>query len=248
MENNVPAEQEQMLKDLAVLRTLPIASWQYPRILIGIPLERSISFAEDVFWPFMRLAAQGPAFIEAPYTTRIDVMRNQYVKKLLMSTFTHLLMLDIDHIHPDDIVQRLAKWVIMFPEMKVISGLNFRRKPPYDPVAGNLTDTSERPILFEWEQGLMKVDEVGAASLLVERSVFETMPPRWFENVYEDPWKETFPGEDIGFCHKCREHNIPIYVDTTTSSPHCTGSLVTEETFRNFVAEHREDFGHVQYT
>jgi len=96
--------------------------------------------------------------------------------------------------------------------------------------------------MLEWDQGLMNVDEVGAASLLIDRWVFEQMEPPWFFNMYNKVWDNNFPGEDIGFCTKCRELGIPIYIDTTISSPHCSDSFVTEETFRSFVAANQKDF------
>lgn len=230
------------LDNLKVLETLPIASWPYPRILVCIPLERSLSYADLVFWPFMKIAMQGPAFAETSYSARIDVMRNQFVKQLLMSSFTHLLMLDNDHKHPEDIIQMFARWPLLYPEMRVISGLNFRRSPPFDPVAGNLTDVGKRPIMLEWREGIIEIDEVGAASLFVDRSVFEQLEPPWFYNDYSRVWENNWPGEDLGFCKKCRDANIPIYIDTTISSPHCAEVFVTEQTFRDFVRANPEKF------
>jgi hypothetical protein len=227
--------------DLGVLETTPIAKWAYPRILVGIPLERAVSHASSVFMNFLYMATYGPAFIEAPYG-RIDAVRNAYVMQLLQSDFTHLLMLDIDHIHPVDIIQRLARWTLIYPEMKVISGLNFRRGEPYDPVAGLLDENGKRMTLLDWQPGIAKVDEVGAASILVHRSVFEQMEPPWFFNIYDKVWANDFPGEDMGFCRKCGELGIPIYVDTTVSSPHMTETPITEATFKAYLAKHPEAF------
>jgi hypothetical protein len=230
--------------DLSVLDQLPIASWSWPRILVGIPIERTLSYADHVFWPFMMIATQGPAFIASKYM-RIDLARIEMAKELLLSTYTHLLMLDADHIHPVDIIQRLARWVIINPNIRVVSGMNFRRKPPYDPVMGNFTKTGARPIITEWNPGIFPIDEIGAASLLVHRSVFEEMEPPWFDNDYSRIWENNFPGEDISFCHHCRDHNIPVYVDTTTTSPHMCERPVTEETFREYLQNNPGRFNHV---
>lgn len=228
--------------DLAVLNTLPISSWPYPRVALAIPIERSISYAEKVFYNFLYIASQSPWFIECPYG-RIDVIRNQIAIQLLATDLTHVLMLDIDHKHPENIIQSFAKWAIIKPEARVIAGLNFRRREPYDPVAGNLTgDGLRRPILTEWGPGLQEYDESGAAALFIHRSVFETLPPPWFTNDYSRAWENNYPGEDIGFCHKCHDYGIPVYVDTGITSPHCTDTLVTESTFRMFMAAHPEKF------
>lgn len=231
---------------LAELESLPISSWKYPRVLLGIPLERTISYASDVFFPFADIFAQGPTYLKSSFNVRIDVTRNLMARELLNTTFTHLLMLDIDHIHPKDIIQRLSRWPALYgDDVPVVCGMNFRRQPPYDPIMGNLViGTTRRPIITEWDSGLIQFDECGAASLLVSRKVFETIPFPWFRNVYDYEFvaKNKWPGEDIYFARKCKEYGFPFYVDTTTTSPHITTTAVTEETFRNYLADHPEEF------
>jgi len=226
---------------LKILETTPISEWSYPRILLGIPLERAISYADKVFWPLMGIASQGPTFVSEPYG-RIDLVRNKFAIHLLNSDFTHLLMLDIDHIHPHKIIQNLARWVLLDPNVRVVSGLNFRRGKPFDPVCGVYSNGhKERLMMTDWEAGLIEVKECGSASLLVHRSVFEEMEPPWFFNIYDEIWENSWPGEDIGFSRKCQEMDIPIYVDTTVSSPHCIDSTVTEDTFRRYIQLHPQE-------
>jgi hypothetical protein len=232
---------EELTERLAVLNTYPISQWAYPRVLVGILLERAISHADKVFWPFMHLAIYGPAFSEQ-HPGRIDYVRNKMVIDLLQSDYTHLLMLDIDHIHPPDIVQRLARWPLIDPKVRVVSGINFRRGKPFDPVFGNYNGHKKRMTTAEWDLGLIQADEVGGATLLVHRSVFEEMEPPWFFNVYDKVWENDWPGEDIGFCRKCQALDIPIYIDTTTTSPHCTDGVITEQTFRDYMQAHPQEF------
>lgn len=228
--------------NLDVLDQLPISSWEWPRIAVGIPLERNVPYAGMTFFNFLQIAAQGPAFLDIKYS-RVDVVRNLMASALLQSDYTHLLMLDIDHVHPIDIVQRLARWLLVYPEIQVISGLNFRRGAPFDPVAGTeFYASGRRKTLTQWDPGIIKVKEVGGASLLVAREVFTKIKPPWFFNIYDDVLMNSFPGEDIGFSRKCAEAGIDIYVDTTTSSPHCIENLITEETFRAYMKEYPEKF------
>lgn len=220
------------------LNTRPIAAWAWPRILVGIPMERTISYADQVFMNFLMIAAQGPAFIQLKYSCRVDLQRHMMVKELLASNYTHLLMLDLDHQHPMNIIQKLAKWVMLDPSIRIVSGMNFRRTPPYDPVGGLRDTDGSHMTMYEWGQGLIPVDECGSASLLVHRSVFEEMEPPWFFNLYDEPWKDNFPGEDVAFCRKAKAHGIQTWIDSTTVSPHCTVGLVSEETFRLWEAKH----------
>jgi hypothetical protein len=54
--------------------------------------------------------------------------------------------------------------------------------------------------------------------------VFDKIPDPWFE------WKEL--GEDIDFCLKCKDHDIPIWCDTDLILPHIgENQEVDEQTF-----------------
>jgi hypothetical protein len=230
------------------LRTLPIASWAWPRILVAVPLERSISHASLVFHRFMEIAAQGVVFLKQDYT-RTDLARNRFAIKLLESDYTHLLMLDLDHVHPVDIVQRLARWPMMNPEIEIVGGLNYRRSEPYEPCCffkDEKTGGVNAPA--DWSPGLMKVDYIGTGSILIAREVFEKVPPPWFKNIYDIPanWDDEWPGEDIGFNEMCSKAGINMYVDTTTTSPHIGERLIAEKTFRSYLEQHPEKYQRVE--
>lgn len=226
------------------LRTFPIASWDYPRILVGIPLERSISHASLVFHRFLEIAVQAPVILKQDYT-RTDLARNRFAIKLLESHYTHLLMLDVDHVHPADIVQKLARWVLMDPSIQVVGGLNFRRSEPYEPCCFfKSPDGTTVNAPAEWSAGLMKVDYIGTGSILIAREVFEKIEPPWFFNQYgiEANWADEWPGEDIGFSERCTQAGIDLFVDTTTTSPHVGDRLIGEKTFRAYLEQHPEKY------
>jgi len=219
---------------LKVLDTKPIAAWPYPRIVLGVGQERAMSHADDVFYNFWAIAQQGVPIIPVPYG-RIDVTRNKMAIQLLRSDYTHLLMLDIDHKHPWDIVQRLARWVLADPEIQVVGGSNFRRSAPFDPCWGFWGNDGKYYPAVEYEKGLIEVDMIGTGAILIAREVFELIPPPWFTNDYSQAWRDVWPGEDIGFCKLCDEYGIRKYVDTTTTSPHLADALVNEGTWKDHV-------------
>lgn len=216
------------------LNTLPIASWEYPRILLGVPKERAISYADEVFDNFMMIAATGVALVRVNYG-RTDVVRNRMAMGLLESNYTHLLMLDADHEHPVDIVQRLARWVMMDSKVQVVGGLNFKRSSPYEPCAFLYGEDGSIYQPAEWEKGLIEVDALGTGSIMIAREVFEEIQPPWFYNLYDEVWMDSWPGEDIGFSKKCREAGIKMWVDTTTTSPHITTRRIGEGEFRDAI-------------
>lgn len=232
---------EQQIKE--ALSVYPIGRWPYPRVLVGIPLERNVPHASKTFHRFLEIAAQGPVIMNQSYT-RTDLARNRFAMKLLESQFTHLLMLDLDHVHPVDIVQRLARWVLADPGRLVVGGLNFRRSEPYEPCCFVRDKNGLLASPAKWTPGLMRVDYLGTGSIMIHRKVFEMLEPPWFFNIYDDElrWADTWPGEDIGFNQKCTDAGIELFVDTSTTSPHLTDGLVTESTFNNYLQKHKDQY------
>lgn len=230
--------------DPAVLNTYPVQSWPWPRIAIYIPLLPCLPNAPRVFGGFWRIAQQGVPLIDAGYG-EIAMQRCKVGEHLLQSSFTHVLMLDHDHEHPVDIVQQLARRVIEDPRRLVVGGLVFRRTAPYDP-AMMLRDAKGNYYHgTEWEQGIIEVDALSTACVLIHRSVFEHLERPWFYydySGYDGPdW--TRPTEDVNFCKKARAAGIRLFVDTTVCSPHIPSDTpaVDEGFWRDYVKQHGYD-------
>jgi len=223
-----------------VLKELPIRAWEWPRILVHVPLFPSLPYAPDVFYDFMAIAAQGPAILRGGYQ-RVDLAHETAAEKFMDTDFTHLLMLDADHKHPAHIIQQLARWVIQDPEKLFVGGLNFRRTPPYDPCAFMIEDEQAFAI-YEWDQPLIKVDRIGGASNLIAREVFERIKKPWFYMHPEHANGINWASTDMAFCLNCLDAGIDIWCDTTTQSPHMTQAVVTEQTFRNYIDEHPDEY------
>jgi len=219
------------LIDKSVLGKLPIRAWPWPRIMVYIPMFPALPHAPDVFYTFMLIAQQAPDILRAAYQ-RTDVSRNMAAEKLLEGEHTHILMLDADHNHPVNIIQRLASWVIDDPERLVIGGLNFRRGDPYHPCVGVIGEDEKFYTPFEWDDGLIEVDRLGTGSILIAREVFETLERPWFFYEYDGAIEKFYPSEDYAFSRKCREAGIRLWCDTGAISPHATTTFVDEHTFR----------------
>lgn len=213
----------------------PTSPW--PRILIFIPQERSCPGGS--FYDFLAIASQGHPILELGYS-RTMVVRNKAATHFLQTRATHLLMLDIDHKHPRDIVQRLVRWVIQDPTKLVVGGMNFRRGAPYEPCAFIYDESGNAFAPAEWPRGLIKVDILGTGSILIAREVFETIQPPWFYDLYDSVWQDIWPGEDAGFARECHKHGIDQWMDTTTTSPHLIDGVVDESVFRAYLDDHPE--------
>jgi len=217
------------------LHETPINKWEYPRVVVFIPLERTMSYVDSVLPQFMRIAQRGADFIWGEYSP-VAIGRNKAGIQLLGTYFTHILMLDIDHIHPVDIVERLAKWVVAYPEIKIVGGLNYGRRPPYDPCIA-IKKENKWLIPTAWEHGkLLKVDMLGTGSILIDKRVFEDITPPWFENDFSMWETGYYAGEDTVFSRKCAEAGIEMFCDPDVCSPHIDYHTVTEDTWRSYFA------------
>lgn len=209
------------------------------RVLVTVPMERTAP--SESFWNFFAIAGHGFGFVPSPYG-RVDVQRNTF-GKLVAATYpeyTHLCMLDLDHAHPHDVVERLARHVIADPTKKVIGGINFRRGAPYDPCIFIPDSTGKWRPPMKWGKGVYQVAGIGFGCILIDATIFKEVEGPWFGYTYQHFDEEVYPSEDIWFSTLMEKHGIPIYVDTTTTSPHLTAVTIDEASFRSFVAQHRD--------
>jgi hypothetical protein len=207
------------------------------RIVVGIPLGTTLS--ASVFACFWGIAQRGwPIFERGP--GRTDVNRNLFAHWILETDYTHLMMLDTDHLHAPSIIERHAARVLEDPDRRVISGMHFRRGEPFDPLAFVFGPDQQLHPLVEWPQGCIEVHALGHGSLLVHRSVFETIDPPWWGYEYGHAAEQVYPTEDMYFCYLCRSAGIKLWVDTTISSPHLIENAVTEDVYRAWLSQHPE--------
>lgn len=228
-------------RDIHALR-VQMEMHKWPRVMIGVPLERTIR--DIAFQAFIGLAVQHPAWTIQSYT-RCDIARNRMAMSLLEDErFTHLVMLDSDHVHPTDTVQRLVAQVQAHPDWLVVAGLNFRRGEPYDPCvffkkAGEIVQPDEFGGVVITDPTML----VGTGSIIIAREVFEQMleadPDKpFFGYEYKSDWRyDGYSGVDIWFCRRCIELGIPVYCDTANTSPHIGDLLVDESTYRTHQKE-----------
>lgn len=156
---------------------------------------------------------------------RQDDQRNSIIKEALNhGSFSHILFLDTDHRHHPDTIKKLLSH-----DRNIVSGLSFRRSVPYDPIMF-IKNGDRFKNIIEWSDNeLVKVDAVGAASLLVKTKVFEKMKSPWFEMNY--PYRDGVVSEDFAFCLKAAELGYNIWCDTTCKNDHIGSINVNKETW-----------------
>lgn len=180
--------------------------------------------------------------LSMPYG-RVDVSRNALVETFLqMSTSEDdvLVMLDNDHLHPPDVVVRLAQHA---SELEVVGAAYRRRGDPFDwqafrreaPRVKILQERATplgvlRPLSDEEITGdVVPVDALGTGAIAIRRSVFtrlsEHQPKPWFRYVYCHDSME-MPSEDIYFSALCEWAGIEMWCDTGLVTPHLTTASI----------------------
>lgn len=204
------------------------------RPLIGIPMERTVT--DIAFLRFWEIARESNIpLIQLPYG-RCDVNRNRIARFLMSTDYTHVIMLDLDHIHPIDIAERLLRWQVDDPKKLVVGGLNFMRAKPYEACAYlKVPYDNELHSIVRWDEGIAKVDAIGFGCISFSREVFDIIPDPWFRTIYTSP--NDFPGEDMYFSEQCHKYGVDIWCDTSTTSPHIGVDLVDQEFFHTYLTE-----------
>jgi len=210
------------------------------RVALAIPLGRNVGAKE--FNAFMAIAQRGWPIIQRD-SGRTDDNRNQIGKQFLEDDrLDYLLMLDADHIHPPDIVERMMRWPHDDPAKLVVGSLNYRRGTPWEPLVWvKATDgLYHHPV--ETPQGAFRCDIMGHGTLLLHRSVLERLEYPWWRYDYDIDMDEDSASEDVYFCKACRAEGIELWCDGTSTSLHVGEVLIGSEHFEQYMAEHPEEF------
>ena len=149
-----------------------------------------------------------------------------------------LLFLDSDMEHPFEVGSRLAAW-----GKPIVGGLYFHRASHMPHVYKRGYDTTDSygqevhrwvaqdVVVYDWIEktgvpmmdgalawdttdALFECDAVGTGSLIVHRSVLESMEPPWFR------YFDGNMSEDLQFCLRAQKMGLPIYADLSTQSGH----------------------------
>jgi hypothetical protein len=206
---------------------------------------------------FVQLASHngrlGYGLIAPPYM-RTDIARNVICRAFMHETDNPnsvLVMLDGDHEHPIDVVERLVNRLAQYEgesellggqRMGVLGGLYFRRSAPYDPLffkrapngVGYMT-----PAEFDDDQ-IYESDHVGTGAIAIRRWVFDELiqyAPLYFKYIYdEDNLPEEQAGEDTYFANICERHGIKHWVDTGLVTKHLRLQTIDRSTWETYKA------------
>jgi hypothetical protein len=180
----------------------------------------------------------------------LDLNRNRLVKKSLELKADAVLFLDADMTFPPELIPRLIQ-DMQDTGPSVISGLYFKKSPPFQPVSANKIFYNNEQNMFpveiysglkEDKDSIVECDVVGMGAAIIAREVLEAVSPPWFEyEVYQKTGENTVT-EDVPFCRKVKQAGFKIYTDLGLECGHITSITITRRPWH----EHRQ--GIIEHT
>ena len=146
--------------------------------------------------------------------TLIFTQREKLVDEALEWGADYVLWVDSDMRFPANTIE------IMLSRNVPILGVNATtRREPVMPTAMNLKlDRSDNEVKQVWtkiesrgKKGIEQVTAVGFGVTLIKTDVFKKLPKPWHDVIWTDHGNVI--GEDVSFCVKCLEQDIPVFVD-----------------------------------
>lgn len=165
--------------------------------------------------------------------------RNELARQAIKSEADWVLWLDSDMVFEPDLLKKMLK-VCEENNIDFLTGLCFRRKPPYTPTLFDRLDKMEHgasyTTIMSVSEGRFKVGGCGFAGVLMSTDVLLSVAARFGGRMF-DPL-EGF-GEDVSFCWRARQCGYEIWCDSDIELGHIGSMVVTREFFEAYSEGHK---------
>ncbi|MBQ2428033.1 MAG: glycosyltransferase family 2 protein [Ruminococcus sp.] len=165
--------------------------------------------------------------------------RNELARQAIKSEADWVLWLDSDMVFEPDLLKKMLK-VCEENDIDFLTGLCFRRKPPYTPTLFDRLDKMEHgasyTTIMSVPEGRFKVGGCGFAGVLMSTDVLLSVAARFGGRMF-DPL-EGF-GEDVSFCWRARQCGYEIWCDSDIELGHVGSMIVTREFFEAYSEGHK---------
>ena len=165
----------------------------------------------------------------------IYTSRNALATIAIQSEADYVFWLDSDMVFKPDILVRMME-TLKEKDLDILSGLYFRRVPPYSPVLFyklEIKSETEAADYSEYQtipDGLFDVAACGFGCVLMKTDVFFDVQSK-FGNMFAPIGNN---GEDVAFCWRARECGYKIYCDPSVICGHVGYSVVDDQFFKAF--------------
>lgn len=156
--------------------------------------------------------------------------RNNLAKAAIKAEADWVLWLDSDMTFPPDLLQRMLK-ICEENSLDFLSGLYFRRNPPYSTVLYDRLEATENGASFTTLEsvpdGLFEIGGCGFGGVLMKTDVIMDVMGK-FKRMF-DPLDGL--GEDLSFCWRARQCGYKLYCDSSLEMGHVGYAEITREYF-----------------
>lgn len=160
--------------------------------------------------------------------------RNKLAREAIRSEADYVLWLDSDMVFAPNLLQRMLK-VCQENDIDFLTGLCFRRKPPYTPCLFDrlekLAHGASYTAIMSVPEGRFQVGGCGFAGVLMSTDVLLSVSAKFNGRMF-DPM-EGF-GEDVAFCWRARQCGYEIWCDSEIELGHIGSCVVTRTYFEAY--------------
>lgn len=190
---------------------------------VPVPFVQSLALLEKV----------GECSLVMKSGSLIYTSRNEIATYAIETEADYVFWLDSDMVFKPDTLKKMLK-TLTENDLDILTGLYFRRVPPYSPVLFDKLDLDGEVCTFsEFEdipEGLFEVGGCGFGCVLMKAEVFLDVQSK-HGNMFAPIANN---GEDVAFCWRARDCGFKIYCDPSVICGHVAYSVVSDHFFRAF--------------
>lgn len=170
----------------------------------------------------------------------IYTSRNNLALQAMKAEFDYMLWLDSDMVFQQDLLIKM-KQVMDEKDLDFLTGLYFRRVPPFTPVLFDQLDIDENGICTwtDWKdvpEGMFKVGGCGFGCVLIKTDVIFEVQSKFGEMF--NPIANM--GEDLSFCWRARQCGYDIWCDPSLVCGHVGYTIINDKFYQSYRSVHPE--------
>lgn len=170
----------------------------------------------------------------------IYTSRNNLALQAMKAEFDYMLWLDSDMVFQQDLLVQM-KQTMDERGLDFLTGLYFRRVPPFTPVLFDQLDIDENGICTwtdfkDVPEGLFKVGGCGFGCVLIKTDVLFDVQAKFGEMF--NPIANM--GEDLSFCWRARQCGYDIWCDPSLVCGHVGYTVINDKFYQSYRSVHPE--------
>lgn len=198
------------------------------KILIAVPCMDAVAaeFAES----FALMIKQENCSVAFQKGSLIYDARNKLAVSAIKGNYDYVLWLDSDMTFPQDMLVRMLEHM---KDKDIVSGLYFRRVPPFKPVLFKTIDPDAEPSWTgydDYPSHPFELEGIGFGCVLMKTSVLCSlglMQGGWFSPIGGF-------GEDLSFCIRARKAGYKIWCDPSLACGHVGHTVINESFYKTY--------------